>query len=289
MSFTYDMRAEAVANVERKKCCQMAEILGITLLGTDFKKGEWRFLSENTDILKHIAVLFKWAFSLKESVVIDGKEIYISRFSDVEAVLEKLFLTGRIGDAEKLLKKPCCKKAFIRGAFLAGGQLADPEREYRAEFLTEDDEICRLLCESLESYELHPKISLRGGKYVIYFKSSEEVSDVLKMVDAQSGVWAIIYAKIQKNKKSNINRALNCEMANMDKVAAAAAKQRVDILKLEKSGRLLRLPEKLQEVARVRLENPEASMTEMGALLGISKSAVSHRLRKISEYAETGE
>ena len=286
MSFTSEVRSETMKNPERKKCCQKAELLGITLFGDAMRGGEWTYLTENEDLKKHIAVLFKWAFSLRESVTIDAKKVFINNPGDTLAVLSELQLLGRIGASETLLSEDCCKRAFVRGAFLATGTVSDPEKEYRLEFMTKKDTLCRMLCEALEAYRLHPKISMRNGRYVIYFKKEEEISDVLKMLNAPQGVWKLMDAKIQKDCTNAVNRRMNCDMANINKTMQTSEVQRMAIASIRENGMFSRLPEILKEMAKVREEYPEASMADLGAIMGISKGAVSNRLKKLMEYAD---
>ena len=286
MSFTKQVREECANFQEKKRCCQKAELLGITLAHGALSGGEWVFYSENEAKKKHVAALFKWAFSLRESIVIDEKKVYINNPGDTLAVLGELMLLGRVEAAEELLSKDCCKRAFTRGVFLVTGHLQNPEKEYRMEFILKSHALCRMLCEALEAYEVHPKISMRSERYVVYIKNSEEISDVLKMMGANQSVWAVLDAKIQKKQKSKANRQYNCDLANTNRQLESAEGQRTAIRAIRESGRYAALPEKLKEMAAVRLDHPEASMAELGRIMGISKGAVANRLRKLSEYAE---
>ena len=286
MSFTKRVREECAQYQEKKKCCQKAEILGITLAGDALLGGEWVFFSENEAKKKHIAALFKWAFSLRESVIIDEKCIYIDHPGDTLGVLSDLSLLGRVEASAEIIQKDCCKRAFTRGVFQVAGHISDPEKEYRMEFVLKSHALCRMLCEALEAYEVHPKIAVRGEKYVVYLKKSEEIADVLKMMSANQSVWAFLDAKIQKKQVNYANRQYNCDLANTNKTIKSSEEQRAVIEYLQAEGRLSSLPEKLREMAKMRMENPDASMAELGEIMGISKGAVANRLRKIMEYKE---
>ena len=286
MSFTGQVREECANYQEKKHCCQMAELLGITLAGDALRGGEWVFLSENEGQKKHIAALFKWAFSLRESIAIDEKRVYVNNPGDTLAVLSELRLLGHMEASEELLSKECCKRAFTRGVFEVAGHISDPEKEYRMEFRLKKPALCRMLCEALETYEVHPKIAMRGERYVVYLKKNEEISDVLKMMGTNQSVWAFLDARIQKKQLNKANRQYNCDLANTNKIIQSSAEQRAAIERIQSEGRLSSLPEKLREMALARLEYPDESMAELGRIMGISKGAVANRLRKIMEYAE---
>lgn len=287
MSFASDVREEALLSPEKKKCCQLAELLGITLFSEAIRGGEWILSTDQEGLKKHVSKLLRWAFGLRETVRNEEKRLFIDNPGDTLAVLSGLSLLGRIEASEELLSEMCCKRAFVRGAFLACGTVSEPIREYRLQFTVPGSAtLCRMLCEALEAYRLSPKITMRGERYIVYFKSSEDMGDVLKMLGAGKATIELLNTKILKDKKNRINRAMNCEMANLDKTLASAGVHLAAIRKIRERGKFSALPEKLKEMAVAREEHPDASIAELGTVLGISKPAANNRLKKLMEYAE---
>ncbi len=287
MSFISEIREEALMSLEKKRCCQLAELLGITLFSEAVSGGEWTLRTDHEGLIKHTSILIRRAFGLRDSVINEEKRLYIDNPGDTLAILSDLSLLGRVEAAESLLGDLCCKRAFVRGAFLVSGTVSDPMREYRLQFTVPGSStLCRMLCEALEAYQLSPKITMRGERYIIYFKSSEDMGDVLKMLGAGKSAIELLNAKILKQRKNQINRAMNCEMANLDKTLASAETHLSAIRKIRERGKFSALPEKLKEMAIAREEHPDASIAELGRILGISKPAANNRLKKLMEFAE---
>lgn len=177
---------------------------------------------------------------------------------------------------------------FLRGAFLACGIAANPDKEYHLEFSVGSKEKTDTLCRLVNESGMSVKESCRKGKYMLYTKDSEGISDILTFIGAMISSMEIMNAKIYKDVRNNVNRAVNCESANIEKTVAASRKQVEDIEYIAANGGLGILTEDLRQIAEIRRENIELSLSEIGKLLtpAISRSGVYHRLRRIGETAD---
>ncbi len=189
---------------------------------------------------------------------------------------------------DRVTEKTCCKRAFLKGAFIGAGTISDPEKEYRFDIICENPEQADFLKTLFESFGISPKITKRREKYVLYLKEGEAISDALNVLEAHKAMMQFENVRILKEMRGSVNRKVNCETANINKAVAASMKQTEDIeLILEKKG-LETLDENLAAVANARLQNPDVTLAELGNLMtpAISKSAVNHRMRKLSQIAE---
>ena len=182
----------------------------------------------------------------------------------------------------------CCRRAYIRGAFISVGSVNDPEKNYHMEFVLADKFVAEQLRELINSFELDAKVVERKDHYVVYLKEGEQIVDLLNVMEAPLALMDLENVRIVKEMRNDINRKVNCETANLNKVVGAAVKQLEDIDYIEETIGLSRLPEQLEEIARLRLEYPDKSLKELGSFLStpVGKSGVNHRLRKISNIAE---
>ena len=187
-----------------------------------------------------------------------------------------------------MLESDCCRAAFLRGAFLAGGSVNDPAKRYHLEFITGHAAVGREMMALMLEMNLAPRESSRGGGSVIYFKQSEAIEDVLTTMGAPLASMVFMQAKMQRSMNSAVNRKVNCDSANADKIVAAAAQQLDAIRELERLYGLTSLPDVLQETAMLRIANPEASLTDLAKLADppVSKSCMGHRMKKLLEYKE---
>jgi len=181
----------------------------------------------------------------------------------------------------------CCKEAFIRGAFLGGGSIIDPEKNYHMEFVTRTAALADKLAEIMDFYGVRAKTTVRKDSFVVYIKESDAIAELLGVMGAGMAMMELYNIKIEKELRNTVNRQVNCDSANMDKITAAAAVQCGAIRRLIDSGRLDALPDTLREVALLRLDNPDISLKELGEMLNppIGKSGVNHRLKRILEIA----
>ncbi|MDF2609629.1 MAG: hypothetical protein K0R92_1103 [Lachnospiraceae bacterium] len=187
-----------------------------------------------------------------------------------------------------MLQNVCCKRAFIRGAFLATGSISDPKKTYHFEIVAPDEPKAIQLQEIINSFEIDAKIVTRKKYYVVYIKEGSQIVDLLNVMEAHVALMNLENVRILKEMRNSINRQVNCEAANINKTVMAASKQIEDILYIKEQTGLSELSEGMEVIANLRIEYPEASLKELGALLDppIGKSGVNHRLRKLSIIAD---
>ncbi|MDR1913715.1 MAG: DNA-binding protein WhiA [Clostridiales bacterium] len=191
----------------------------------------------------------------------------------------------RVGES---LEKNCCKRAYIRGAFIESGSLNAPEKAYHLEFINPNREYVDILVYAIEFFDIRAKVTERKGHWVVYFKEGEHVVDLLNIMGAHNSLLNFENARIVKNMRNNVNRIVNCETANLSKTVTASIKQINDIKTIARITGLGYLSTQLKEVALIRLKYEEATLKEIGVMLSppVGKSGVNHRLRKISGIAE---
>ncbi|MCD8230346.1 MAG: DNA-binding protein WhiA [Clostridiales bacterium] len=196
---------------------------------------------------------------------------------------------GTPGFKESLLEYPCCRRAFLRGAFLASGSMSDPGKSYHLEIVCRRQEGAEELRGVMETFEIYPKIIGRKNKSVVYLKDSDSIVDILNVMGASNALMRLENVRIIKDMKNSANRQSNCDTANISKIVRTASRQLEDIRLIECRIGLEELPPLLREMAEVRLEHPEESLQELGAYLNppVGKSGVNHRLKKLGEIAET--
>ena len=186
-----------------------------------------------------------------------------------------------------MLKNECCRRAFLRGAFLADGYVSDPESAYHMEIVPAGEARAKELQSLLESLGVRSRITLRKGRHLVYIKESEAISDVLSLTGAFQSRLEWENARVYRSIQGQVNRQVNCETANLAKTSKAGSEQAEAIRRLQEARGLSVLPPHLKEIALLRMEHPELSLQELGELLDppVGKSGVNHRLRKIMEYA----
>ncbi len=186
------------------------------------------------------------------------------------------------------LTNDCCKRAYLRGAFIATGSISSPEKTYRFDITCENSKMANFLVKIMASFNLHPKITTRRNKFVVYLKEAVEISDMLAIIEANVAMMNFENARIIKEMRGSVNRQVNCETANLNKTISASMKQVEDINFIKQKNAFNKLDENLKQVANARLKNPDATLEELGRLLNppVGKSGVNHRLRKISEIAK---
>lgn len=199
---------------------------------------------------------------------------------------ENTFIT-RNDISNKIVKEPEDAHAYIRGAFLGGGSINDPEKNYHMEFVANNEDYAYELSELINSMGFNSKIVARKNNFVVYLKESEQISDLLAIIGATNAMFALQNIKIMKEMRNNVNRIVNCETANLSKTVDAAVRQVENILIIQKTIGIRGLPENLQELAMLRLEYEDMSLKELGEMLHppLGKSGVNHRFKKIEEIA----
>ena len=296
-SFSFKAKSELCRTPVQRLCCARAECYGVLLYCNTFTMQEVRIITENQEFAARLPRLFQRAFNVKfDRLPVDelpgGKLIFqITDPDKLRRVLDTLGYDPRqslvLHVNFALLEDDCCRTAFLRGAFLAGGSVTDPEKRYHLELSTSHIQASREVSALLQEMGFLPRSVMRGGSAVIYFKQSEHIEDLLTTLGAPVAATEIMTAKVDKEIRNGANRAMNCDMANVNKTLDAVAAQQEAIEKLEKSGQMERLPEKIQETARLRMQNPELPLAQLAALFDppISKSCLNHRIRKIMEEA----
>ena len=187
-----------------------------------------------------------------------------------------------------LVQQTCCKRAFLRGAFMASGSISDPNKSYHFEIVARTLQQAQLLTELMNSFEADAKIVERKNHYVAYVKEGSQIVDMLNVMEAYVSLMNLENVRILKEMRNTVNRKVNCETANINKTVSAAVKQIEDIRKIQSRMGFDELPESLREMAELRLQYPDATLKELGEYLDppVGKSGVNHRLRKLSAIAE---
>lgn len=269
-----------------------------------FNKLEIELSTENAAIARRIFKLLKEAFGITTQVSVEKTnrlKKHNNYIINIDDKLSKNFLqetgiadsdfnimTFDFGVPEALVKNDACKRAYIKGAFMGCGSISDPEKSYHAEFVSNREEHSIGICKLLEGYGINGKIILRKNYYVTYIKESEQISDLLALMGANNAVLEFENVRAVKETRNQINRVINCETANLDKIVDTSMRQINNIKVLKRYKVIDKLPDHLRELAYLRLKHTNASLKELGEMLSppLGKSGVNHRLRKIEEIAE---
>ena len=295
MSFASDVKRELIKNEIKKSCCKKSMLYGMALFSKSFSFKGVTFQSEN----ESIAYLFRQL--LVEQLGIDCKikvspsgRNYTITMSAPEKCSKLMSYFGH-SPYEKSLKInfsnfDCaeCYNAFLAGVFLACGTVSTPEKDYHLEFSIAYMNLSKSLVTLLQELELEPKTTIRKGYHIIYFKESEAIEDCLYIMGASSSMFEMMNVKIVKEIRNSANRRANCETANIEKTVKASMPQIEAIVKIKKEKGLDTLSEPLREMAEMRLENPDLSLSELAEMFNppLSRSGANHRLRRIMKIAE---
>ena len=295
-SFAGKVKNELCRVPVQRLCCARAEAYGVLLYGNTFSPTEVRLITESADFAARLPRLFQRAFGLKFARLPEeerGKLIFgITDRSKLDRIINQLGYDPRqnlvLHVNFGLLEDECCRTAFLRGAFLAGGSVTDPEKRYHLELDTGHAQASREVAALLTEMGFLPHSVRRGGSSVIYFKQSEHIEDLLTTIGAPAAAMDIMTAKVDKEIRNGANRAMNCDMANVNKTIDAALEQKNAIQRLQENGRLERLPEKLRQTALLRLQYPEMSLSQLAEKCDppVTKSCMNHRMRKLLEEAK---
>lgn len=299
MSFSGNVKSELCRTEVEKNCCALAEAMGTLLFANTFSADCIRLVTESKDFGARLPRLFRKGlgvgFDQLPEADAGGKLTYA--ITDPEKIRKVFSACGFSAQTSislhvnfALLEKECCRRSFLRGAFLAGGSVTDPEKRYHLELSTTHLKVSRETGTLMREMELTAKETERKGSSILYYKQSDSIEDFLTAIGAPVSAMAVMSAKIEKDWRNDANRKTNCDSANVDKAVAASQEQLAAIRKLEKAGTLETLPEKLRQTALLRREYPESTLTELAQLHEppISKSAVNHRMRKIMALATEG-
>lgn len=272
MSFSSDIK-EIICRTEYE-CpeCRLAELAGFFVFPGKLGDDNVKLKATVPKVKERIAA------ALKSELDIDAEEGSIS--ADDSAKL-KAKLSGFRTENE------CCRLAYIRGAFLGGGSVSDPAKEYHLEFATRSDEDAVEFISLLEQFGFRPKRTMRRGKYVVYIKESEQIAEIIGYLTGGRAGLEIFSLRIERSVKGEIQRQVNCDSANLNKQAMASAKHVKAIKKIKAARKWSALPDVLREIGELRLKYPDAGLEELGTMTkqGIGKSGVNHRLNRIMEFA----
>lgn len=294
MSFAGDVKSELCRAGLNRRCCAQAEAYGVLLYCNTFNTREIRIVTECDAFAKRIPMLFKKAFHLSVGQVPEGegKRTFVLTDPTALRVISDCYgadpsaLAHHVNFA--VLEDSCCRAAFLRGAFLAGGSVTDPLKGYHLEIGTSHLHVSREVPALMAEAGFEPKQTQRKANYIAYFKRSGAIEDFLTTIGAPVAAMEVMNAKLEKGLRGGVNRRVNCDAANLDKVVEAAQSQIEAIRRLESSGQLDNLPDKLKETARLRLEYPEDTLAQLSQRCDppITKSALNHRLRKLVELGQ---
>lgn len=307
MSFSSTIKEELSKHIGNARHCKLAEIAAIiNMCGRmefDEQKNRYGLMihTENSSVARKYFTLLKKTFNINVEVATKkGRqlkkkriyEVYVLRKDDVYKVLSACHLLeeGKVCHRidPLLVGSTCCKRAYIRGAFLAAGSMSDPAKTYHLEIADIHRSHSEQLRQMIEQFELDAKIILRKKYFVVYLKEGTQIVDFLNIIEAHVSLMELENLRILKEMRNNVNRIVNCETANLNKTVSAAVKQVSDIEYIRDTVGLNTLIEPLEELALLRLEQSEASLKELGEMLSVpvGKSGVNHRLRRISQYAQ---
>ena len=308
MSFSLEIKEELETRIDTAKHCQIAEFAAIMAFCGKVRRRAGGLMgleltTENEVVRRKVVELAIKAFSASEEsfeVEYEGKNNRIIHiFINDEKLIAKILMAIKWCDDNftvvepvfvnhRIIQKECCKRAFIRGAFLAAGSISDPNKSYHYEIVCEYEEDAVQMQELLKFFNLDAKIIQRKRNYVTYIKEGNNITDVLNIMGAFVSQMKLYNVMILKGMRNDVNRKVNCETANLNKTIEAAVKQIRDIEYVRDTVGLESLSDGLREVAEIRLKNPDMKLKDIGELLNppVGKSGVNHRLRKISELAQ---
>ena len=288
MSFSGKVKEELLEHYARARHCDIAELSAIVHMCGAFGSGYkgvccLKVHTENLGVARKCFTLLEKTFNIKNDIVVRrnaGKDNY-SYY--IYAKGEELMAIR-----DTIVQAVCCKRAYIRGAFIASGSTSDPSKSYHFEIVCNDENQAEHLKEMMNSFGVDAKIVQRKKTYVVYLKEGSQIVDILNVMEAHVALMELENVRIMKEMRNSVNRKVNCETANINKTVNAAVKQIEDIRLLEEKVGLESLNEGLEEIARLRLQYPEATLKELGLMLNpqVGKSGVNHRLRKLSLLAD---
>ena len=298
MSFASEAKAELCRGGLSHRCCAQAEAYGVLLFCSQFSGRGARIVTESEEFARRLPALFKKAFKVRfdrqpERLDRPGKYVFALEDGDKLSALWDAFgydpaesLAHHINFA--VLEEEHCRSAFFRGAFLAGGSVTDPAKRYHLELATSHYSVSREMSALLMEAGFSPKETTRKSNYITYFKQSEAIEDFLTAIGAPLAAMGVMNAKAEKAVVGGVNRRVNCDAANLDKAVEAAQEQIEAIRHLEERGLAEDLPARLRETARLRVEHPELTLSQLAELCTppVTKSCLNHRLRKLMSMAE---
>ena len=309
MSFSGKVREELAGNISPARHCQIAELAAfIGMCGTiavnSFEHYSIRIHSENFLVARKVFTLIEKTFNIRTDISIRRNilrksvsyAVVVKRHDDALRILQATkLISGNKAEAGAIhpfsplvIQQICCRRAFLRGAYQAAGSMSDPRKSYHFEIVCSSLQSAEQIREVICSFSLDAKIVNRKRSFVVYLKEGSQIVDILNVMEAHVSLMELENVRILKEMRNSVNRKVNCETANINKTVSAAVKQVEDITYLRDTVGFDNLPDNLVEAAAVRLENPDATLKELGEALHppVGKSGINHRLRKLSEMAD---
>lgn len=300
MSFSYNVKREIAQKFGNARHCNIAELAAIlnmcAYIGRFRQKFYIKLQTENAFLARKCFTLIEKTFKIRCNVTVRKSHLYCVYILTITQDAEKILNATGVLLSEKIcnqcylpvVNSICCRRAYLRGAFLASGYINDPQKNYHLEFVQENKAQAEQLQNLLHTFCLDAKIVQRKENFIVYLKEGEQITDMLNIMQAYTSLLTMENVRIWKEVRNDVNRKVNCETANLSKTVMAAIKQVEDIQYLQKQKEWKNLPNTLLETAQLRLQYPEASLKELGLLMtpSVGKSGVNHRLKKISMIAE---
>lgn len=309
MSFSGDIKEELSRQWSTVRHCQIAELAAlVSICGSIVIDSRNRYSikihTENITVARKVFTLIRKTFNIEADISIRRNIIrqsvsyfiIIRSHTDALRILQATKLTEEYREGFEeihivnpiVVQQTCCKRAFLRGAFLAAGSMSDPTKSYHFEIVCAAESMAAQLKALICSFSMDAKIVQRKKSWVVYLKEGAQIVDILNIMEAPLSLMKLENIRILKEMRNTVNRKVNCETANINKTVSAAVRQLEDIKYLRDTVGLEKLPEGLEEAALVRLSHPDASLKELGGLLSppVGKSGINHRMRKLSELAE---
>lgn len=308
MSFSTETKDELARIFPEKRCCRIAELAALTRLdGTMFidenQQVSLVVTTESSPVARKIFRLFKELYHVEPKIRIQRKKrfkknilysVRLNSFPGIDKVLKEIGILSQEGDVLPVIKKTlirtkCCRRSYLRGVFLGTGSVNNPEGNYHLELIVNNKRYAYALVQLMDRFpEVGAKIISRKKWYIVYLKESEQIAAFLNIIGAHQALLEFENIRIVKDMRNKVNRLVNCDTANLKKSVNASLRQIKQIKLIEQTIGLDKLPLRLREVARLRLANPDSSLSELGELLEppVGKSGVNHRFRKIEAIAE---
>ena len=308
MSFSVMVKEELSRQIGTARHCRIAELaalIGFCGRLEHFPQGEkLKLQTENETVARKCFTLLQKTFNIEKEISVRENrhlkrvKVYVLEISDSEEIREILQATKLIADSKfcdtlilqdmLVVQQSCCKRAYIRGAFLASGSISDPEKGYHFEIVYPDERKAQQLQTIIRSFSVDAKIVQRKKSYVVYVKEGAQIVDMLAVMEANVALMDLENIRILKEMRNSVNRKVNCETANINKTVNAAVKQMEDIKLIQQVMGFEQLSDGLAQIAELRMQYPEATLKELGMMLSpqVGKSGVNHRLRKLSALAD---
>lgn len=301
MSYSSDVKNELARLEGQKPCCEKAELLGVLRMsGALVLRGKnigIHFSTENAALARRVLQVLKSNYQVQTEVVITRSrrlkknnryQVEVIPDSNVARALQELQILPAEEEARpNLLGRSCCRKAFLRGVFMAGGSVSRPSSDYHLEIVTENEAFARLILKTMQGFSLSARMTDRKKDYIVYLKDGDHIIDFLSIIGAHQSLLEFENVRIVKEMRNNVNRQVNCETANLNKVIRAAMLQVACIKYLQEHGGYDLLPDKLKETAELRLQHPDISLNDLVEFTEgeVGKSGLNHRLKKIQQLA----